>query len=1044
MKIDRRLVLLVCILLVAGVLTVQAAYRATEALVTKVRILSRESMPLQLQIARFMESVKKASDLAGNQYRSETADQIETNGKKFQSCLFEINTGIAHFTDSTSVRDLAAQAGVGFDRLTQSARERILILKRLMESLEELANARSQALEATSQVDAAMQRLHEQSIQSLLEARWSNQRCQTQIKNLLMLLEHLGNIRTLVNGTTTTTNRYKLSLFSDKLQAETDSIRGLSLSEVAQSAQVTVLIDAVEKGMLGPNGIIELKTQMLQNSANETVRANLAAAIERIFKDLDTIRAMDVEAIDPLELLAPKNDERMIAATQTVSLTARVVDRASLVSHRVAAIDADTARLSNAATLEDSDAARRGIQENLLALRKAADEMRESLEKLNDVKALAVLAQACASVDRMARALLGRESGTIITVERKLAARDSTAKLTDAMNSLLARLDDEGTRQLRRAEASQVGEANEAEDIAKTTRKILVLGGLLVLCAGVIVGLWARHSITRTLAESDERFRQIANAITEVFWMSDIKTGATLYVSPGYERIWKRTCQSLYQDPESFIDAIHPDDRQRIVETIEKGSTTGVFDDCYRITCSDSSVAWIWDRRFPIHNESGEIVRTVGIALDITERERAKEALHQSEARCSILLDSAPEAIYGINMKGAFTFCNPACVRLLGYKTSADLLGKSAHAVIHHTRPDKSPYPERECQIYKAFRAGKETHVDNEVLWRADGTSFQAEYWSHPIQTDGNIVGAVVTFMDITARKRLEAERDDANRQLVVLSREAGKADVATSVLHNVGNVLNSVNVSATTVGEMVQQSKLPNLAKVAALLHEHAGDLGTYITSDVKGKLLPGYLISLSECFTEEQAEILKELESMMKNVGHIKDIVSMQQTYATSAGVVEIVTAETLVEDALRMNAGALTRHDVQVVREYADNPQLSVDRHKVLQILVNLIRNAKYSLDEAGRPEKLLTLRINANGNNCAKISVIDAGVGIPPQNLTKIFSRGFTTRKDGHGFGLHSASLAAKEMGGSLLAHSDGPGTGAAFVLELPLQPVEVGL
>jgi signal transduction histidine kinase len=136
-------------------------------------------------------------------------------------------------------------------------------------------------------------------------------------------------------------------------------------------------------------------------------------------------------------------------------------------------------------------------------------------------------------------------------------------------------------------------------------------------------------------------------------------------------------------------------------------------------------------------------------------------------------------------------------------------------------------------------------------------------------------------------------------------------------------------------------------------------------------------------------------------------------------------------------------MERHHVTVLREYSEVPPILVDKHKVLQILVNLIRNAKYALDDRGHSEKLLTLRIGSNGNNTVKIAVIDNGIGIPAEHLTRIFEHGFTTRKEGHGFGLHNGALAAKDLGGSLAAQSDGLGKGAVFTLELPLQPMEKG-
>jgi signal transduction histidine kinase len=287
-------------------------------------------------------------------------------------------------------------------------------------------------------------------------------------------------------------------------------------------------------------------------------------------------------------------------------------------------------------------------------------------------------------------------------------------------------------------------------------------------------------------------------------------------------------------------------------------------------------------------------------------------------------------------------------------------------------------------------------------------------------------------------RERSEVELDEMHKQLVDTSRQAGMAEVATSVLHNVGNVLNSVNVSSTLVSNQVRKSKAGNLSKVVALLNEHATNLGAYLTNDPKGKQLPGYLGQLAEHLLGEQATALKELQLLHENIEHIKDIVVMQQGYAKISGLVETVKITDLVEDAIRLNLGALQRHGVEVIREYEDLPPVDVEKHKILQILVNLVGNAKYACDESHRTNKQMTLRVTRSSDQ-VKISVRDNGIGIPPENLTRIFNHGFTTRKEGHGFGLHSAVLAAMEMGGALKVHSDGPNKGATFTLEFPYKP-----
>lgn len=278
-----------------------------------------------------------------------------------------------------------------------------------------------------------------------------------------------------------------------------------------------------------------------------------------------------------------------------------------------------------------------------------------------------------------------------------------------------------------------------------------------------------------------------------------------------------------------------------------------------------------------------------------------------------------------------------------------------------------------------------------------------------------------------------------ANQQLSEASRRASLAEVATGVLHNVGNVLNSVNVSVHVMDAALKRSKAPNLTGIAAMLKDHAADLASFLTTDPKGRQLPGYIEHLANDLFSQQEYLTSELENLSKNIDHIKNIVVMQQGCAKISGVIETVKAQELVEDALNLNNGTLTRHGVQVVRQYDSHaPAVTVDRHKVVQLLVNLIGNAKQACDASGRAEKRMTLCVS-NGSDKVCISVQDNGIGIAQESLEQIFNLGYTTRKDGHGFGLHNCLLAAKEMGGTLAVQSEGPDKGAIFKLELPCTP-----
>ncbi|HEX4644708.1 MAG TPA: PAS domain S-box protein, partial [Verrucomicrobiae bacterium] len=425
-----------------------------------------------------------------------------------------------------------------------------------------------------------------------------------------------------------------------------------------------------------------------------------------------------------------------------------------------------------------------------------------------------------------------------------------------------------------------------------------------------------------------------------------------------------------------------------------------------------------------------------GIALGIT-REQTEAELAYERDLLRALLDNSPDHIYFKDFQSRFISCSQSLCEQFGTGKLEQIIGKCDFDFFseEHARPAF----EDEQEIIRTGNPviGK---IEREV--RKNGRQAWVLTSKMPLRNKaGAIIGTFGISKNITAIKEAEAKLEDVHRQLLATSRMAGMAEVATSVLHNVGNVLNSVNISGNVIAEKVRNSKVPNLGKAVALMQARAGDLPEFFENDPKGKQLPGYLAQLADHLAAEQQQMLRELASLTGNIDHIKEIVAMQQSYAKVSGVREKLEVTELIEDALRMNAGAMERHGVNVIREYAPVPPVLVDKHKVLQILVNLMRNAKYALDESGRPDKRMRLRVAANGNAMVKISVIDNGVGIAPENLNRIFGHGFTTRKDGHGFGLHSGALAARELGGSLDAHSDGPGQGATFTLEIPSDTTE---
>src|SRR2546430_1115496 len=241
---------------------------------------------------------------------------------------------------------------------------------------------------------------------------------------------------------------------------------------------------------------------------------------------------------------------------------------------------------------------------------------------------------------------------------------------------------------------------------------------------------------------------------------------------------------------------------------------------------------------------------------------------------------------------------------------------------------------------------------------RLNSSHSQISYAGFCFKKKARLVGI---DLDVTERIAAEQREDILQQQLRDASRQAGMADVATSVLHNVGNVLNSVNVSANLVTESLKRSRAAGLGRVVSLLQEHQSDLGRFVAHDERGKVLPVYLAELSRHLSADNRNALQELDSLKSNIDHIKDIVAMQQRYAKLGGVAEIIDIRHLVEESMRINASAFERHAVQVVREFADVPQITVDKHKVLQILVNLLRNAKDACQSMSEQERRVTVRI-----------------------------------------------------------------------------------
>ena len=413
--------------------------------------------------------------------------------------------------------------------------------------------------------------------------------------------------------------------------------------------------------------------------------------------------------------------------------------------------------------------------------------------------------------------------------------------------------------------------------------------------------------------------------------------------------------------------------------------------------------------------------------------EQALRTLRESEEKLVSLVESTDDPVCSLDPGGRILTLNQAgaelCRQLFGGKP---LPGTSLF--------DALPLEQRALWKERAGRTLDGEHVRIQLNLTLEGRSRVMDINLSPLLGAGRCpVGMTLFGRDITALKEAEARLGELHRNLVDVSRQAGMAEMANGILHNVGNTLNSVNVSAGLLSQRLRTLRVSGVARASTLLREHVHDLASFFTRDPRGQQFPQYLELLAQRLTSEQEALLAEAVMLDQNVEHIKGVVSMQQAHARVTGVVEQVSVPQLLDDALRLHTVSFERVGIQVRTDYATSlPPVLVDRHKLLQILINLLSNARHALLDSPRPDKRMCLRVERSPEGRLRIQVADNGVGILAENMPRIFTQGFTTKEDGHGFGLHISALAAGELGGSLTCASAGPGQGATFTIELPFQ------
>ena len=445
------------------------------------------------------------------------------------------------------------------------------------------------------------------------------------------------------------------------------------------------------------------------------------------------------------------------------------------------------------------------------------------------------------------------------------------------------------------------------------------------------------------------------------------------------------------------------------------------------------------EEQFALHFQGETVAEDDGTFLGCIFTFSIEKSSRQLEFEATMLINlmrNSEDLIYFKDLDSKFTCVSHSLVKRIGVRSVAEILGKSDFDFWDRACAEGFFNDEREI-----IRTRKPVIGKAELVARPDGTVMWGLSSKMPlIDENDNVVGIFGISKDITSQKETEQELEVTHKQLLDASRQAGMAEIATNVLHNVGNVLNSINVSILQTTETAQGLKIDNLKKIAVMLQDNA-DNSKFLTEDEKGKRIPEYLSLVSEELATDRNTINDELESTRGHVQHIKMIVSMQQEYATGSQVIEQVDLAKVLNDAIKMSSGSLERHRISLVREFEPGIQIMLDKHRVIQILVNLIRNAKHAVQDLDLDPRMIKVAVSQPNEETVTIKIIDNGIGISAENMVNLFNHGFSTKSKGHGFGLHSGANSAKDLGGSLTAHSDGPGKGSTFTLTLPIETVE---
>jgi signal transduction histidine kinase len=450
----------------------------------------------------------------------------------------------------------------------------------------------------------------------------------------------------------------------------------------------------------------------------------------------------------------------------------------------------------------------------------------------------------------------------------------------------------------------------------------------------------------------------------------------------------------------------------------------------YRRSDPDGTVHYVQNYQRFFYDESGTATRALGANIDITESQRRQVELEMLSIRIGIASRAAQAGVWEWQERTDEIWWNDTLYTIYGVST--DTFRPTYGNVCGLIHPDDVAHAE--AAWAEALQAPNPLHVEFRVV-RPDGAIVHLDTLASMVvgshDSDRRLVGIT---LDISRRVAAEQRERQLQKQLVEASHLSGMAEVATGVLHNVGNVLNSLGISASTAQAHVQTSPFERIERIATMLDEYRNRVGNQ-DSDSRVKVIPEYLRALSTQMRRDCDVVRHEIEAINGHVQYLREIIQAQQSFARVGGAEEAVNVRELVEGALTLKSQELK--GTTVTRDIPEMTEVWTDRYKLLQVIINFVTNACDSMAASGSRDRRMAVRARLVEGEL-EISVEDSGVGISPDMMERIWEFGFTTKAHGHGFGLHSSAVAAQQLGGTVTAESDGAGNGARFAVSIPVR------